>query len=87
MWNDLDKINKWKKKRNERKKQKEWNENPYTSEKYKMKGNKKRTYVYTVDSCSNGSAYNKNPSLTTFFFVPMEIFLLLLYNGYNNISL
>jgi len=31
----------------------------------------------TVDSRSNGSAYNKNPSLTTFLFVPMELFLLL----------
>ena len=31
----------------------------------------------TVDSRSNGSAYNKNPSLTTFFFVPMEFFLLI----------
>ena len=32
---------------------------------------------YTVDSRSNGSAYNRNPSLTTFLFVPMEFFLLL----------
>ena len=41
----------------------------------------------TVDSRSNGSAYNKNPSLTTFLFVPMQLFLLLLYNGYNNVTL
>ena len=38
-------------------------------------------------SRSNGSAYNKNPSLTIFSFVPMQLFLLFLYNGYNNISL
>ena len=44
------------------------------------------TFFGTVDSRSNGSAYNKNPSLTTFLFVPMDLFLLLLYNGYNNIS-
>ena len=31
----------------------------------------------TVDSRSNSSAYNKNPSLTTFLFVPLEVFLLL----------
>ena len=29
-----------------------------------------------VDSRSNGSAYNKNPSFTTLLFVPMELFLL-----------
>ena len=33
-------------------------------------------FVRTVDSRTNGSAYNKNPSLTTFSFVPMELFLL-----------
>ena len=35
----------------------------------------------TVDSRSNGSAYNKNPPITTFLFVPMQLFLLLSYNG------
>ena len=40
----------------------------------------------TVDSCSNGSAFNKNPFLTTFF-CPLQLFLLLSYNGYSNISL
>ncbi len=30
--------------------------------------------IHTVDSRSNGSAYNKNPSLTIFLFVPHAAF-------------
>ena len=41
--------------------------------------------MYTVDSRSNGSAYNKNLSLTTSLFVPTQFFLLSLYSSYNNI--
>ena len=44
-------------------------------------------FLTTVDSHFNGYAYNKNPSLTIFLFVPMQLFLLFSYNGYNNFSL
>ena len=34
--------------------------------------------IHTVDSRSNGSAYNQNPPLTTFLFVPMQLFLIII---------
>ena len=43
--------------------------------------------ICSVDSRSNGSAYNKNLTLTTFLYIPLGCFSLFLYNGYNNISL
>ena len=44
-------------------------------------------YARTVDSRSNGSAYNKNFTLATFLYIPLGCFSLFLYNGNDNISL